>query len=72
MRWPSAVFYNGKLLAASSVANLRLNDLGKMHLYFSLVSIRDSDLITTVVHSSIHFIHINTCCGQSALVDDYG
>ena len=33
MRWPSAVFYNGKLLAASSVANLRLNDLGELHLY---------------------------------------
>ena len=28
MRWPSGVFYNGKLEAAPSVANQRLEDLG--------------------------------------------
>ena len=28
MRWPSAQFYQGKLIAAPSVANLSLSDLG--------------------------------------------
>ena len=30
MRWPSAQFYAGKLIAAPSVANLSLSDLGKI------------------------------------------
>ena len=29
MRWPSTQFYAGKLIAAPSVANLTLSDLGK-------------------------------------------
>ena len=42
MRWPSAQFYKGELMAAPSVANLSLSDLGKIILKIKMLQIAKS------------------------------